>query len=221
MTGLWRYLLYPLPQTSANPARYLSNFLCSNLSNCQCFFYFHDNLQQVCRPANGHKYSTSFLKLDLDFGSKGRAPTLVKHSTPVPKRAQHSCFSFSYPFNFIPCTALLALWLLSHSLDSTEWNSVFQGWDLPHQKLCPWMSTCTSGFLSVHGFFLFIIWWKSLISIHQFISFPCAVSPTEALPVPSALLTQQWQWGAVSQRAPNRLLLWHRLTNQHCLSCES
>lgn len=132
------------------------------------FFYFHDNLQQVCRPANGHKYSTSFLKLDLDFGSKGRAPTLVKHSTPVPKRAQHSCFS--YPFNFIPCTPLLALWLLSHSLESTEWKSMFQGWDLPHQN-------CVLGCPSVHQvfcllMFLFIYNLVKVINfytpIHQF-----------------------------------------------------
>lgn len=106
-------------------------------------FYFHDNLHQVCRPANGHKYSTSFLKLDLDFGSNSRAPKLVKHSIPAPKLAQHSCFSSSYPFNLIPCTALLALWLLCHSLESTEWKGVFQGWDLPHQKPGPWMSTGT------------------------------------------------------------------------------
>lgn len=220
MTGLWRYLLYPLPQTSANPARYLSNFLCSNLSNCQCFFYFHDNLQQVCRPANGHKYSTSFLKLDLDFGSKGRAPTL---------------WSILLLFQKGLSTPALASAILSISyLAQHSWlyGCCPIHWKAQNVRVCFRDETCLikTVSLDVHlhiwffvcsCFYLFIIWWKSLTSIHQFISFPCAVSPTEALPVPSALLTQQWQWGAASQRAPNRLLLWHRLTNQHCLSCES
>lgn len=39
-------------------------------------FYFHYKCHQVCRLANGHKYSTYFLKLGLDFGSNGRTPHL-------------------------------------------------------------------------------------------------------------------------------------------------
>lgn len=96
----------------------------------------------------------------------------MKHSSPVPKRAQHSCFSSSYPFHLIPCTALLASWLLSHSLESTEWKGVFQGWDLPHQKPGPWMSTCRSVFQSAHVLFLFIYNLVKVINlytpIHQF-----------------------------------------------------
>lgn len=90
-------------------------------------FWFYDHLHQVCRPAkrpgfsfHGYKYLTSFLKLDLDFGSKCRAPTLVKHATPVPKRAQHSHFSSSYPFDLLPCIALLVLRLLYHSVANAE-----------------------------------------------------------------------------------------------------
>lgn len=127
-TGLWGQPLYPLPETSATPCG--GNHSFSNLSNCE-WFCFYDHLHQVCRPAkrpgfsfHGHKYLTSFLKLDLDSGSKCRAPTLVKHATPVPKKAQHSSFSSSYPFDLIPCTALLALRLLYHSVVSAEQNDV-------------------------------------------------------------------------------------------------
>lgn len=186
-------------------------------------FYFHDNLHQVCRPEKGHKYSASFLKLDLDFGSKGRAPTLVKHSTAVPKRAQHSCFSSSYPFNLTPCTALMALWLLSHSLESTEWKGVFQGWDLPHQKPGPWMSTCISVFQSAHVLFLFIYNLVKGINLYTPIHpFPlCSISHWG---IPSAFTTADGTMAMGScepKTTSHRLVLWRRLKNQHSFSCES
>lgn len=68
---------------------------------------------QVCPAAT----SQEMLRLQGNGSSFGwqkqtwQNPTLVKHSSPVPKRAQHSCFSSSYPFNPTPCTALLALWI--------------------------------------------------------------------------------------------------------------